>query len=151
MCANTACNTIKKQSSADNTMRTHQLESDPCVVIKLDIEPLINTPKIVPNGVPTPPLNKVPPMTDAEMASISSPLACSTKPEQLFRQNRNPPHPAKTPFRRYALNFVLRTFNPIIMALCAFPPTAYTSRPNLVYFMMTATIMTISNAIITVG
>ena len=86
-------------------MRTHQLENDPCVVIKLDIEPLINTPKIVPNGVPTPPLNRVPPMTDAEMASISSPLACSTKPEQLFRQNRNPPHPAKSPFMPDAGNF----------------------------------------------
>ena len=49
MCANTACNTIKKQSSADNTMRTHQLESDPCVVgwSAHRLEELANSGKII--------------------------------------------------------------------------------------------------------
>ena len=111
------CNTMKKHSNAESAIRTHQLESVPCVVIRLEIVPLINTPKTVPNGVPTPPLNSVPPITGAEIASISRPLACSTNPEQLFKQKRNPPHPASSPSRTYALNFVFFTFNPIIIAL----------------------------------
>ena len=82
------CNTMKKNSNAESAIRTHQLESVPCVVIRLEIVPLINTPKTVPNGVPTPPLNSVPPITEAEIASISRPLACSTNPEQLFKQKR---------------------------------------------------------------
>ena len=118
------CKTMKKQSNADSTIRTHQLDNVPCVVIRLEIVPLINTPNTVPNGVPTPPLSSVPPMTAEEMASISIPFACSTKPEQLFKQNRNPPIPAKSPSSTYAFNFVLRTFSPIIRALCALPPTA---------------------------
>ena len=88
---------MKKHSSAESTIRTHQLDSVPWVVIRLDMVPLISTPNTVPNGVPTPPLSSVPPMTDAEIASISRPLACSTNPEQLFRQNRKPPHPARKP------------------------------------------------------
>lgn len=75
---------MKKHSNAESAIRTHQLESVPCVVIRLEIVPLISTPKTVPNGVPTPPLNSVPPITEAEIASISRPLACSTNPEQLF-------------------------------------------------------------------
>ena len=59
MPVNIACNTIKKHNNAESTIRTHQLESEPCVVIRLEIVPLINTPNIVPNGVPTPPLNSV--------------------------------------------------------------------------------------------
>jgi len=81
---------MKKHSNAESAIRTHQLESVPCVVIRLEIVPLINTPKTVPNGVPTPPLNSVTPITEAEIASISRPLACSTNPEQLFKQKRNP-------------------------------------------------------------
>lgn len=142
---------MKKQSSAESAIRTHQLESVPCVVIRLEIVPLISTPNTVPNGVPTPPLNNVPPITEAEIASISSPLACSTNPEQLFRQKRNPPHPARRPSSTYALNFVFLTFNPIIMALCAFPPMAYTSRPNFVNFIMIAITRKITIAITTVG
>lgn len=65
---------MKKQSSAESTIRTHQLESVPCVVIRLEIVPLISTPNRVPNGVPTPPLSSVPPITAAEIASISRPL-----------------------------------------------------------------------------
>ena len=76
MPVNIACNTIKKHNNAESTIRTHQLESEPCVVIRLEIVPLINTPNIVPNGVPTPPLNSVPPITEAEIASISRPFAC---------------------------------------------------------------------------
>lgn len=91
---------MKKHNNADNVILTHQLDSVPCVVIRLEIVPLISTPKSVPKGVPTPPLNKVPPITAEEIASISSPFACSTKPEQLFRQNRNPPSPARKPSSR---------------------------------------------------
>ena len=116
--ANIDCKTIKKQSNADNTILTHQLDSVPWVVIKLDMEPLINTPNSVPNGVPTPPLSRVPPITADEMASISSPFACSTNPAQLLRQKRNPPMPAKSPFNIYAHSLVLRTLIPIIRALC---------------------------------
>ena len=68
---------MKKHSSAESTIRTHQLDSVPWVVIRLDMVPLISTPNTVPNGVPTPPLSSVPPMTDAEIASISRPLALS--------------------------------------------------------------------------
>ena len=82
---------MKKQRSAESTIRTHQLESVPCVVIRLEIVPLISTPNRVPNGVPTPPLSSVPPITAAEIASISRPFACSTNPAQLFIQKRNPP------------------------------------------------------------
>ena len=32
-------------------------------------------------------------------ASISRPFACSTKPAQLFKQNRKPPRPARKPSR----------------------------------------------------
>ena len=39
----------------------------------------------------------VPPITAAEIASISKPFACSTNPAQLFKQNKNPPKPAKRP------------------------------------------------------
>ena len=42
--ANTDCSTIKKQSNADSVMLTHQLERAPCVVIRLDIVPLISMP-----------------------------------------------------------------------------------------------------------
>ena len=119
---------MKKHSNAESAIRTHQLESVPCVVIRLEIVPLINTPKTVPNGVPTPPLNSVPPITEAEIASISRPLACSTNPEQLFKQKRNPPHPASSPSRTtikisiamitvgymYAgINFPRRLYDPI--------------------------------------
>ena len=92
-----ACNTMKKQSNADSVIRTHQLERVPCVVIRLEIVPLINTPKSVPITVPTPPLKSVPPITADAIASISRPFACSTKPAQLFRQKRKPPRPAKKP------------------------------------------------------
>ena len=63
---------MKKQSNAERTIRTHQLDNVPWVVIKLEIVPLINTPKMVPNGVPTPPLKRVPPITEAEIASIEA-------------------------------------------------------------------------------
>ena len=33
---------MKKQRSAESTIRTHQLESVPCVVIGLEIVPLIS-------------------------------------------------------------------------------------------------------------
>ncbi|MNV50385.1 hypothetical protein D3C71_1423920 [compost metagenome] len=39
--------------------------------------PWISTPNSVPNTVPTPPVNKVPPITTAAMASSSTPLAAS--------------------------------------------------------------------------
>mgnify|MGYP002982480872 CR=1 FL=1 len=51
----------------------------------------------VPIGVPTPPERSVPPITAEEIASISRPFACSTKPAQLFKQNRKPPSPARKP------------------------------------------------------
>ena len=63
---------MKKQRSAESTIRTHQLESVPCVVIRLEIVPLLSTPNRVPNGVPTPPLSSVPPITAAEIASITA-------------------------------------------------------------------------------
>ena len=93
---------MKKHNRAESTIRTHQLESVPCVVIRLEIVPLINTPNKVPNGVPTPPERRVPPITDAEMASISIPFACSTKPAQLLRHTRYPPMLARIPSRIYA-------------------------------------------------
>lgn len=93
----TACNTIKKHSNADKVILTHQLDKVPCVVIRLEIVPLISTPNNVPVAVPTPPLKRVPPITAEEIASISRPLACSTNPAQLFKQNRNPPKPDKKP------------------------------------------------------
>lgn len=147
----TDCSTMKKHKSADSTIRTHQLESVPCVVIRLEMVPFISTPKMVPNGVPTPPLRSVPPITADEMASISSPFACSTNPAQLFKQNKNPPQPAKIPSKIYAFSFVFFTSRPIIMALCAFPPTAYTLRPNFVNFITRMMMTTISSAITTVG
>ena len=66
-------------------------------VIRLEIVPLISTPNKEPIGVPTPPERSVPPITAEEIASISRPFACSTKPAQLFKQNRNPPRPARKP------------------------------------------------------
>ena len=80
MRAKIACNTMKKQSSAESTIRTHQLDNVPCVVIKLVMVPLIRTPKMVPNGVPTPPLNSVPPITDAEIAVSYTHLTLPTTP-----------------------------------------------------------------------
>lgn len=92
-----ACNTMKKQSNADNVIRTHQLERVPCVVIRLEIVPLINTPKSVPITVPTPPLKSVPPITADAIDPFQDLLPAHTKPAQLFRQKRKPPRPAKKP------------------------------------------------------
>ena len=75
----------------------HQLESVPWKRIKLSIVALIKTPKKVPTTVPTPPVSIVPPITADEIAPISNPRACSTKPEVVFRQNTSPPSDAKNP------------------------------------------------------
>ena len=76
---------------------THQEESVPWKVIKDSMVPLIKTPKRLPITFPTPPVRRVPPITEDAMASISNPLACSTKPEHVFIQNRRPPSPARNP------------------------------------------------------
>ena len=58
---------------------------------KLLITPKIMLPIIAPTTLAFPPFKDVPPITAAAIASISRPFACSTKPAQLFRQNRKPP------------------------------------------------------------
>ena len=60
---------MKKQSSAESTIRTHQLDKVPCAVIRLEIVPLISTPNKEPIGVPTPPERSVPPITAEEIIS----------------------------------------------------------------------------------
>ena len=58
---------------------------------------LISTPNKVPNTFPTPPVRRVPPITEEAMASISKPFACSTKPPSVFKQNKILPTPQRKP------------------------------------------------------
>ena len=112
-----------------------QLESSfPFVMTRALIVPVINTPTSVPHTFPTPPVRRVPPITAAAMASISSPFACCTYPFIVFMQYRIPPNEHSAEESTYASIFVFFTLSPIITALVSLPPTAYRTLPNLVYF-----------------
>ena len=80
------CNTIKKQSNAATAMLDQELKSLPLVFTRVEIVPLISTPKKEPITFPTPPVRSVPPITDDAMASISNPSACCTLPDMVFKQ-----------------------------------------------------------------
>ena len=84
---------MKNANNAAIVIFVHQEDSVPWKLIKVSIVPLINTPNKLPNTLPTPPLNSVPPITAEAIASISKPFACSTNPEQVFRQNKNQNYP----------------------------------------------------------
>lgn len=115
---------MKKHSNAAITILVHQDDKVPWNVIKVSIVPLIKTPKRLPITFPTPPVNKVPPITAAAMASISNPFACSTNPPVVFRQNTKPAKAARKPLSTYTFNLVRLTLSPISNADCSFPPTA---------------------------
>jgi len=80
-------------------IRVHQEDNVPWKVINASMVALIMTPNRVPTTLPTPPVSSVPPITEEAMASISKPLACSTNPPSVFRQNRTLPTPHKNPSR----------------------------------------------------
>jgi len=82
---------MKNARRAAIVIRVHHEERVPWKVMKVSIVPLIRTPKRDPKTFPTPPVKRVPPITALAIASISKPFACSTKPEQVFRQKRMPP------------------------------------------------------------
>ena len=67
-------------------MLGHELASLPLVFTRLEMVPLISTPKNEPNTLPTPPVSRVPPITQEAMASISKPVAWLTLPDMVFRQ-----------------------------------------------------------------
>ena len=68
-------------------MLDQELKSLPLVFTRVEIVPLISTPKKEPITFPTPPVRSVPPITDDAMASISNPSACCTLPDMVFKQN----------------------------------------------------------------
>lgn len=76
----------------------HQEDKVPWKVISDSMVPLMSTPNKLPMTFPTPPVRSVPPITAEAIASISKPLACSTKPPQEFKAKTKPAKAAKKPF-----------------------------------------------------
>ena len=77
---------MKKQSNIAVTMFDQELINLPLDFTNVEIVPLINTPNNEPITLPEPPLNKVPPITADEMASISNPVAWLVVPLMVFKQ-----------------------------------------------------------------
>lgn len=80
------CKIMKKHKSAAVMMLLQLDKSLPLVVTSVEIVPFISTPKSDPITLPTPPVKRVPPITDEAIAFISKPRACCTEPDIVFIQ-----------------------------------------------------------------
>ena len=97
--------------------------------------PRNRTPRSVPQTRPLPPNRLVPPMMVAEMTSSSIPVAMVPMPEPTCEASRMPLKAASAPVIASAVVLTPKTSMPESRAASALPPTAYTDRPKLVYFM----------------
>ena len=84
------CRIIKMHSSAAVAMFAQLESSLPFVSTNVLMVPVVMTPNREPMILPTPPVRRVPPITDDAMAVISRPLACCTDQTSCSDSSRCP-------------------------------------------------------------
>ena len=99
--------------------------------------PLFNTPMIrapinVPDILPSPPDNEVPPITTAAIASNSNPIPAFGEADPILLAIITPAIDAAKPDTTYTRVFILVVFIPDNLAESSFPPKAYIYLPNFV-------------------
>src|SRR4051812_45272128 len=104
-------------------------------VMPLLRQPRNSTPSSVPQMRPLPPNRLVPPMMVAAMTSSSMPVAAVPLPEPICEAISRPLIAVSAPVMASAAVFTPNTSMPDRREASALPPTAYTARPNEVYFM----------------
>src|SRR4051812_27098394 len=110
------------------------------------LRPFVSTPmKIAPHAVPPivprPPASDVPPTTTAAITSSSYCNPEFGTPAPSREANVNPATPARTPFNAYTIQITRCVLTPANHDASAFPPVAYTRRPNTVRFSTNAPIV----------
>ena len=115
------------------------LASNPMYVRQYVKAVKIKVPMTAPLTLPTPPLNEIPPTTQAAIASSSVPVPVDGLPTATRVASKKPPKPYRTPAMMNIPMVTQKTLIPETDAASAFPPTAYMYLPNFVLFQMNHT------------